>query len=83
MIVPTCRCASFAAVMLLGVFLSDIAPAKKKHEYEEGLKHPLATPRVMLKPKGCRQHFQIDSCITGVTRAGSCLELFVLAVLDE
>jgi hypothetical protein len=56
---------------------------RKKHEYEEGLKHPLATPRVMLKPKGCRQHFQIDSCITGVTRAGSCLELFVLAVLDE
>ena len=30
MIVPTCRCAFFAAVMLLGVFMSDIAPAKKK-----------------------------------------------------
>ena len=29
MIVPTCRCAFFAAVMLLGVFMSDIAPAKK------------------------------------------------------
>ena len=27
MIVPTCRCAFFAAVMLLGVFMSDIAPA--------------------------------------------------------
>ena len=33
MIVPTCRCAFFAAVMLLEVFMSDIAPAKKNTQY--------------------------------------------------
>ena len=36
MIVPTCRCAFFAAVMLLGVFMSDIAPAKKKSQANVG-----------------------------------------------
>ena len=37
MIVPTCRCAFFAAVMLLEVFMSDIAPAKTKKKYSKDM----------------------------------------------